>query len=132
VPIGACLAAPRADVFEPGDHGSTFGGNPLACAAALAVLNVVERDGLVGHAAEMGDLLHGVLEGLGASDVRGAGLMRAIEFAEPRAKAFQQACLEGGVVVNAVDDHTVRFVPPLIITAQEIERAQAVLQAAAR
>ena len=55
VPIGACLANPRADVFEPGDHGSTFGGNPLACAAAIAVLSVIERDGLVGHAAEMGE-----------------------------------------------------------------------------
>src|SRR5438067_1810006 len=76
VPIGACLAAPKADVFEPGDHGSTFGGNPLACAAALAVLEVIERDGLVGHAAEMGDMLHGVLEGLGAKETRGQGLMR--------------------------------------------------------
>ena len=57
VPIGACLAAPRADVFEPGDHGSTFGGNPLACTAALAVLRTIEDEGLVGHAAEMGELL---------------------------------------------------------------------------
>src|SRR5229473_786264 len=73
VPIGACLAAPKADVFEPGDHGSTFGGNPLACAAALAVLNVIERDRLV---------------------------------------------------VNAVDDNSIRFVPPLIITAEQIDRAQ--------
>src|SRR6202165_93031 len=61
VPIGACLAAPRADVFEPGDHGSTFGGNPLACSAALAVLRVIEEEGLVGHAAEMGDVLHETL-----------------------------------------------------------------------
>jgi predicted acetylornithine/succinylornithine family transaminase len=131
VPIGACLAAPRADVFEPGDHGSTFGGNPLACAAALAVLAVIERDGLVGHAVEMGELLHGVLEGLGGSEVRGLGLMQAVQFEEPRAKAFQQAALEGGIVVNAVDDHTVRFVPPLVITAQEIDRAQAVLRSVA-
>src|ERR1700686_4110537 len=96
VPIGACLAAARADVFEPGDHGSTFGGNPLACAAALAVLMVIERDGLVGHAAEMGDMLHGALAGLGGKEVRGIGLMQAVEFAEPRAKAFQQACLDAG------------------------------------
>src|SRR5205823_3927919 len=128
VPIGACLAAPRADVFEPGDHGSTFGGNPLACSAALAVLSVIERDGLVGHAAEMGDMLHGVLEGLGAKETRGIGLMQAVEFAEPRAKPFQQACLDAGLVVNAVDDHTVRLVPPLILTAREIDRAQAVLR----
>lgn len=132
VPIGACLANPRADVFQPGDHGSTFGGNPLACAAALAVLHVIERDGLVGHAAEMGDLLHGSLEDLGAKEVRGLGLMQAFEFAEPRAKAFQQACLESGLIVNAVDDHSVRLVPPLIITPAEIERAHGTMQKAAK
>ena len=132
VPIGACLAAPRADVLEPGDHGSTFGGNPLACAAALAVLHVVERDGLVGHAAEMGDMLHTSLGSLGAREVRGLGLMQALEFAEPRAKAFQQTCLEAGLIVNAVDDHSVRLVPPLIITAAQIERAHLTMELAAR
>jgi len=124
VPIGACLANERADVFEPGDHGSTFGGNPLACAAAAAVLHVIERDGLVGHAAEMGELLHASLKDLGAKATRGLGLMQAIEFEDPKAKAFQQSCLETGLIVNAVDDHSVRFVPPLIITANEIDRAQ--------
>jgi acetylornithine aminotransferase len=117
------LAAPNADVFEPGDHGSTFGGNPLACAAALAVLNVIERDGLVGHAAEMGGMLNTAIHTLGGKEVRGLGLMQAVEFAEPRAKAFQQACLEARLVVNAVDDHSIRFVPPLIITADQIDRA---------
>ena len=130
VPIGACLAAPKADVFEPGDHGSTFGGNPLACAAALAVLEVIERDGLIGHTAEMGEHLHDALKTLGARELRGVGLMRAAEFAEKQAKPFQQACLEAGLVVNAVDDHTVRFVPPLIITAAEIDRAQAAMESA--
>jgi acetylornithine/succinyldiaminopimelate/putrescine aminotransferase len=132
VPIGACLANPRADVFVPGDHGSTFGGNPLACTAALTVLHVIERDGLVGHAAEMGEMLHGALEDLGGKQVRGVGLMQAVEFAEPRAKGFQQACLESGLIVNAVDDHSVRLVPPLIITPTEIERAHATMQKAAR
>ena len=132
VPIGACLANPRADVFVPGDHGSTFGGNPLACATALAVLNVIERDGLVGHAAEMGELLHGSLEDLGGKEVRGIGLMQAVEFAEPRAKAFQQACLESGLIVNAVDDHSVRLVPPLVITPAQIEHAHGVMQKAAK
>src|SRR6267154_580255 len=83
LPIGACLAGPRADVFEPGDHGSTFGGNPLACAAGVAVLRTIEEEGLVGHAAEMGDLLDGALRDLGAQDVRGRGLMRAVQFDEP-------------------------------------------------
>lgn len=123
VPIGACLANPRADVFEPGDHGSTFGGNPLACAVALTVLSVIERDGLVGHAAEMGELLQASLQDLGAKEVRGKGLMQAFEFAEPKAKPFQQACLEAGLIVNAVDNHTVRLVPPLIIGPKEIDEA---------
>ncbi len=124
VPIGACLAAPKADVFEPGDHGSTFGGNPLACVAALAVLKVIDRDGLVGHAAEMGEMLHAAIHSVGGKEVRGLGLMQAVEFAEPRAKAFQQACLDARLVVNAVDDNTIRFVPPLIITPDQIDRAQ--------
>ena len=128
VPIGACLANARADVFEPGDHGSTFGGNPLACAAALAVLHVIERDGLVGHAAEMGELLHASLQDLGAKDVRGVGLMQAVEFAEPKAKPFQQACLESGLIVNAVDDHTVRLVPPLIVTPADIDEAHSIMK----
>ncbi|MDQ6877076.1 MAG: acetylornithine transaminase [Candidatus Dormibacteraeota bacterium] len=128
VPIGACLASPRADVFEPGDHGSTFGGNPLACTAALTVLSVIERDGLVGHAAEMGELLHSALLTLGAKEVRGLGLMQAVEFAEPRAKAFQQSCLDAGLIVNAVDESSIRLVPPLIITAVEIDRSQATMK----
>jgi predicted acetylornithine/succinylornithine family transaminase len=132
VPIGACLAAPKADVFEPGDHGSTFGGNPLACVAALAVLKVIEHDGLVGHAAEMGEMLHAAIHSVGGKEVRGLGLMQAVEFAEPRAKAFQQACLDARLVVNAVDDNTIRFVPPLIITPDQIDRAQKVMQEVAK
>ena len=128
VPIGACLASPKADVFEPGDHGSTFGGNPLSCTVALSVLAVIERDGLVGHAAEMGELLNGVLQGLGAKEVRGLGLMQAAEFAEPHAKAFQQSCLDAGLIINAVDENSIRLVPPLIITAAEIDRAQVTMQ----
>ncbi len=124
VPIGACLAAPRADVLEPGDHGSTFGGNPLASSVALVVLETIERQGLVGHAAEMGDLLRASLQELdGVRLVRGRGLMQAAVFEQPVARAFQAACLEEGVIVNAVDDQTVRLVPPLVIGADEIERA---------
>jgi predicted acetylornithine/succinylornithine family transaminase len=131
LPIGACLANPRADVFEPGDHGSTFGGNPLACAAAATVLRVIERDGLVGHAAEMGEMLHSSLQDLGAKQVRGVGLMQAFEFEHTRAKPFQQACLEAGLIVNAVDDYSVRLVPPLIISGQQIDRAHAIMRKAA-
>ncbi|HEY4025572.1 MAG TPA: acetylornithine transaminase [Candidatus Dormibacteraeota bacterium] len=133
VPIGACLAGPRADVFEPGDHGSTFGGNPLACAAGVAVLRTMEEEGLVGHAAEMGELLHASLQELdGVRQVRGRGLMQAVVFEEPVAREFQSRCLDEGVIVNAVDDVTVRLVPPLVISADEVERAMAGMKRAQR
>jgi acetylornithine aminotransferase/acetylornithine/N-succinyldiaminopimelate aminotransferase len=130
VPIGACLAGPRADVFEPGEHGSTFGGSPLACAAALAVLDAIDQEGLVGHAAEMGPLLGSMLEDLGQTQVRGRGLMQAVVLKEARAKEFQSRCLENGLIVNAVDDTTVRLVPPLVIGEAEVERARGILQRA--
>jgi acetylornithine/N-succinyldiaminopimelate aminotransferase len=130
-PIGACLAAPRADVLGPGDHGSTFGGNPLACATAQAVLEVAEQEDLAGHAAEMGGLLQAVLQGLdGVKEVRGRGLLQAVEFERPVAKAFQQRCLDEGVIVNAIDDSVVRLAPPLIISAEEISQAEASLRRA--
>jgi len=126
VPIGACLAGPRADVFEPGDHGSTFGGNPLACAAGVAVLSAIEEEGLVGHAAEMGEHLRSALGELdGVRQVRGRGLMQSMVFEQPVAREFQTRCLAEGVIVNATDDSTVRLVPPLVISAAEIDEAVA-------
>ncbi len=132
VPIGACLAGPRADVFEPGDHGSTFGGQPLACTAALATLEVIEGQRLVEHAAEVGELLHDSLaEVPGISTVRGRGMMQAVVFNEPKAKDVQNRCLEAGLVVNAVDDHVLRLVPPLIMTADDVEKAVEILKTVA-
>ena len=133
MPIGACLAGPRADVFEPGEHGSTFGGNPLACAAGVAVLRAIEEEGLVGHAAEMGELLAASLQELdGVRMVRGKGLMRSVVFQRPVAREFQTRCLEEGVIVNATDDVTVRLVPPLVISPADIERAVAGMRRALR
>jgi acetylornithine/N-succinyldiaminopimelate aminotransferase len=121
LPIGACLASSRADVFEPGDHGSTFGGNPLACAVALEVLRVVEEEGLVAHAREMGDLLAAELwEVPHVKEVRGTGLMQGCVFDRQIARELQLACLEHGVIVNAISDDTLRLVPPLVIGADEI------------
>ncbi len=132
VPIGACLAAPRADIFEPGDHGSTFGGNPLACTAALATIDVIESQRLVEHAAEIGELLQDAMRGIkGLSEVRGRGLMQAMVFAEPTAKDFQNRCLEAGLVVNATDDNTIRLVPPLILSADDVDRAITIMRGVA-
>ena len=78
----------------------------------------------------MGSLLHSSLQDVGAKQVRGIGLMQAFEFEDARAKAFQQACLEAGLIVNAVDDHSVRLVPPLIVSAQEIDHAHAIMRRA--
>jgi acetylornithine/N-succinyldiaminopimelate aminotransferase len=127
-PIGAILAAPRADVFEPGDHGSTFGGGPLACAAAVAVMRTVERDGLVQHAAEVGDYLSELLSALaehGApiAAVRGRGLMIGIGLSRDVARDVAAAALDEGLIINAIGDRTLRLVPPLIITRDEVDLA---------
>jgi predicted acetylornithine/succinylornithine family transaminase len=128
VPIGAILAAPRADVFEPGDHGSTFGGGALACAAAVAVMRAVERLGLVEHAAEVGDYLAesvSALAGTGApvAGVRGRGLMLGIALTEDVARDVAAAALDEGLIVNAIGDRTIRLIPALIITRDEVDEA---------
>ena len=127
-PIGAMLAAPRADVFEPGDHGSTFGGGPLACAAAIAVMRTIEGDDLVHHAAEMGDYLAESLSALGEhggpiAGVRGRGLMLGVALNEDLAPKVAAAALDEGLIINAVGLRTLRIVPPLVITRDEIDEA---------
>jgi acetylornithine/N-succinyldiaminopimelate aminotransferase len=128
VPIGAILAAPRADVFEPGDHGSTFGGGALASAAAIAVMRTVERDGLVAHAAAVGDYLAESLssladQGAPIAGVRGRGLMLGIALSRDVAREVAAAALDEGLIVNAIGDRTLRVVPPLIITRDEVDEA---------
>jgi acetylornithine/N-succinyldiaminopimelate aminotransferase len=128
VPIGAILAAPRADVFEPGDHGSTFGGGPLACAAAITVMRTLESEGLVEHAGEVGDYLAESLSALAArgapiAGVRGRGLMLGIALHRDVARAVAGAALDQGLIVNAIGDRTLRLVPALIITRDEVDEA---------
>ena len=121
VPIGACLArGDAADLFQPGHHASTFGGNPLACAAAHAVLDTLARDNLIQRAAELGQRIQGGLrKALAGSnllkEVRGKGLMLAIELNEPR-PGLVQLGLEAGVLINQIGDRVVRLLPPLILT----------------
>jgi acetylornithine/N-succinyldiaminopimelate aminotransferase len=128
MPIGAILAAPRADVFEPGDHGTTFGGGPLACAAAIAVMRAVESEGLVEHAGEVGDYLAESLSaladrGVPIAGVRGRGLMLGIALTRDVARAVAAAALDEGLIVNAIGDRTLRLVPALIITRDEVDEA---------
>ena len=125
LPIGACIGLGQfGDVLGKGDHGSTFGGNPVACAAALAVLDVIERDGLLARAAETGDLLrsgiaataHPLLAG-----VRGLGLWLAVVLTRPAAADVERAGREAGFLVNAVQPDAVRLAPPLVLSAAEAE-----------
>ena len=124
VPIGACLAAgSAAGVFKPGNHGSTFGGNPLACVAALTTLDVIEADGLMGHAAQLGELIRGGLRsGLsgvsGVVEVRGEGLMIGVELDRPCTDLVKRG-LEAGLLINVTADRVVRLLPALIMSEAE-------------
>ncbi len=127
VPIGACLAAgPAAGIFKPGNHGSTFGGNPLACAAALATLAIIEEENLMANATAMGNLIReGVRTALagvtGVRDIRGQGLMIGIELDYPCDEIVKQA-LEIGLLINVTNNNVVRLLPPLIIKRDEVEQ----------
>ena len=127
VPIGAVLAGPRADVLEPGDHGSTFGGNPLASAAGCAVLRTIEERGLVARAGRMGEYLREQLlssDGGGAVEsVRGRGLMLAAVLREPLAAHVAAAALQRGVIVNPIGERVLRMLPALTITESEADLA---------
>jgi len=123
LPIGACIGLGLAGSgFSQGDHGSTFGGNPVACAAALAVLEVIERDGLLAHVSEVGEHLAAGLGEVGhplVAGVRGAGLWRAVVLTAPLAPAVETAARRAGFLVNAVQPDAIRLAPPLILTAAE-------------
>ncbi|MGH8868996.1 MAG: acetylornithine transaminase [Actinomycetes bacterium] len=140
LPLGACLALDgAADLLSAGQHGSTFGGNPVACAAALAVLDEVDEHDLPARAADLGArCASGVLD-LGhplVADVRGPGLLLAVALTEPVAPAVEQALRDTGVLVNAVTPDAVRLAPPLVLSDAELgtflERLPHALDAAAR
>ncbi len=138
-PIGACLAKEEvASAFQPGDHASTFGGNHLACAAALATIDVIEDESLVANAAQMGSLLVKLLtdelSGIeGFDHVRGRGLLLAVQFTpKVSAKAVQDQCLAAGLVVNATGDDRVRLAPPLMVSEADCQEAVAILADAVR
>jgi acetylornithine/N-succinyldiaminopimelate aminotransferase len=124
-PIGACIASgPAATLLGPGSHGSTFGGNPVAAIAGLAVIAVIERDGLLDHAKVLGDHLTKALLGLDhwlITGVRGRGLLVAVLLAQPIAPAVVDAALTAGFVINAPRPDVLRLAPPLIISAAELD-----------
>jgi acetylornithine/N-succinyldiaminopimelate aminotransferase len=134
VPIGACLAAGRASgVFKPGNHGSTFGGNPLACVAALTTLDVIEADGLMARAVTLGDAIRGGLRkalsgNAGIVDIRGDGLMIGIELDRPCGDLVRQA-LAAGLLINVTADKVVRLLPPLVMSDAEAVELVALLGA---
>ncbi|MGZ6827434.1 MAG: aminotransferase class III-fold pyridoxal phosphate-dependent enzyme, partial [Mycobacteriales bacterium] len=125
LPLGAVLATgPAADALRKGDHGTTFGGNPVVCAAALAVLEVVESEGLLERATVLGERLARGVEELGhplVSHVRGVGLWRGIVLTEPVAPAVEAACREAGYLVNAAAPDTLRLAPPLVVTQPQLD-----------
>ena len=135
VPIGAVVAGPKAaSIFSPGNHGSTFGGNPLAMRAGVETIRIMERDGLLENAAAMGrhftealrrELAEQLASGA-VKEIRGRGLMIGIELAIPCSALMQQS-LDKGLLISVTADRVVRLVPPLIVTAAEVDAMVAIL-----
>lgn len=128
-PIGACVATgAAAELLGPGSHGSTFGGNPLAARAALTVLDVIERDGLLDHVRRMGEHVAAGLSRIdGVTQVRGAGLLRGVVLAKENARDVAGRALEAGFIVNAPRPGVLRLAPPLVITAEQLDTFVAAL-----
>ncbi|NBU43267.1 MAG: aminotransferase class III-fold pyridoxal phosphate-dependent enzyme, partial [Betaproteobacteria bacterium] len=132
VPIGAVVAGPRAaNIFQPGSHGTTFGGNPLACRAGVETIRIMEEDGLLDNATRVGTHLKARLQetlgGIqGVKEVRGYGLMIGIELDRPCGAIMQQA-LDAGLLLSVTADSVIRLVPPLIITPAEADEIVSIL-----
>jgi len=132
VPVGAVVAGPKAaHIFQPGNHGTTFGGNPLAMRAGVETIRIMEEDGLLENAARVGEhLRQGLTQALkgvaGVKEIRGQGLMLGIELDRPCGAIMTQA-LQAGLLLSVTADSVVRLVPPLIITAAEADEIVSIL-----
>ncbi len=122
-PIGACIGLGEAgELFEPGNHGTTFGGNPVACAAGLAVVAALREDGLMEHAEKLGARLReGLLADARVTEVRGRGLLLGLDLSEDRAPQVFAAALDAGFIVNPPTPRRIRFAPPLVLTEADVE-----------
>jgi acetylornithine aminotransferase/acetylornithine/N-succinyldiaminopimelate aminotransferase len=135
IPIGAMLTGPRSDVFTAGDHGTTFGGNPVASAAGLATIKTILDENLMENAANMGNYWRGKLEHFCAKyhfidSPRGIGLMQAVNVQHDLAPAIVQQALEHGLLLNALGPSTLRIVPPLVVTREDVDEAADLLDKA--
>jgi len=133
VPIGAVLAKERASAFKPGDHGGTFTGNPLVCAAATAVMRYVIDNDLPAHVRRVGAHFLARLRDIVrdfpvATEARGAGLLLALEFREDIAEELTLQCLHKGLLLNKVRPNTLRFMPPLIVSSDEVDEGISILR----
>jgi acetylornithine aminotransferase len=120
VPVGACVVGGRAKgVFKPGNHGSTFGGNPLAMTAVVTTIDAIKDEGLLANAARVGAVIRDGFSGIdGVTEVRGMGLMIGIELARPCGELVKQA-LDAGLVINVTADNVIRMLPPLVMKEAE-------------
>jgi acetylornithine/N-succinyldiaminopimelate aminotransferase len=134
LPLGACLAfGAAATLLGPGSHGSTFGGNPVCCAAALAVIDTIERDDLLGHAKRIGERLRRGIEALGhpaVAEVRGAGLLLGVRLTGPSSGALAGVLRDAGFIVNNAQPDVIRLAPPLIISEAQADALIAAFPAA--
>jgi acetylornithine/N-succinyldiaminopimelate aminotransferase len=135
VPIGAMLTGPRSDLFAPGDHGTTFGGNPLASAAGIATIKTILDENLLENAAKMGAYWNSKMQAFCEKyafidSPRGLGLMQAVNVKYELAPTIVQQALEHGLLLNALGPSTLRVVPPLIVTTEDVDEATELLDQA--
>jgi acetylornithine aminotransferase len=123
IPIGACVGlGDAATLFQPGNHGTTFGGNPVACAAALVVLDTIEKEGLLDHAAHLGDRLRAGLDAdERVTEVRGRGLLVGLDLSSPVSAQVATAALAKGFIINNPTPDRVRLAPPLVISHDDVD-----------